>query len=156
MRKLYSALAWVIAAGVVVQAASIAFGFGGMMGYVTEGGVVDKAFVESREAAFTGDLGFFAHAVVGGLLLPVVAFALGVVSFFVRGVPRAKTLAWATFALVFIQGSAGYSISDMPYVGLFHGANALLILLVAVYAARAASRTHDEVTVDEPTPSVLA
>ena len=31
MRKLYSALAWTIAAGVVVQAATIAFGVGGMV-----------------------------------------------------------------------------------------------------------------------------
>ena len=156
MRKLYSALAWIVAAGVVIQAASIAFGFGGMVGYVMDGGVVDKALVESEQATFTGDLGFPIHGIVGGLVLPVVAFALGVVSFFVRGVPRAKTLAWATFALVFIQGSAGYSIADMPYVGLFHGANALLLLLVAVYTARAGSRTHDQVTVHEPTSSVPA
>ena len=156
MRKLYSALAWIVAAGVVVQAASIAFGFGGMVGYVMDGGVVDKALVESEQATFTGDLGFPIHGIVGGLVLPVVAFALGVVSFFVRGIPRAKTLAWATFALVFIQGSAGYAIADSPYVGLFHGANALLILLVAVLAARRGSRTHDEVAADAPTTSVLA
>ena len=50
MRKLYSALAWIVAGGVVVQAAAIAFGFGGMAGYVMDGGVVDKALMESRQA----------------------------------------------------------------------------------------------------------
>jgi hypothetical protein len=156
MRKIYSGLAWLVAAGVVVQAASIAFGFGGMMSYVMEGGVVDKALVESHQATFTGDLGFPVHGLVGGLVLPVASLLLGVVSFFVKGVPRARTLAWAAFALVFIQGSAGYSIPDLPYVGLFHGANALLILVVATRAAWLGSHARDRVTVDDPGASVLA
>ena len=92
MRRFYSALAWIVAGGVVVQAAAIAFGFGGMVGYVMDGGVVDKALMESQQSTFTGDLGFPIHAIVGGLLMPVVALVLGVVSFFVRGVPRAKTV----------------------------------------------------------------
>ena len=156
MRRIYSTLAWVVAAGVVVQAASIAFGFGGMASYIMDGGVVDKDLIESEQATFTGDLGFPVHGIVGGLVLPIAAFALGVVSFVVKGVPRAKTLAWGTFALVFIQGSAGYSIPDLPYVGLFHGANALLILVVAIYAARTASRTRDDVSVDAPSSSLVA
>ena len=156
MRKLYSVLAWIVAAGVVVQAASIAFGFGGMTGYVMDGGVVDKALIESQEATFTGDIGFPVHGIVGGLVLPVVALALGIVSFFVKGVRRAKTLAWAVFALIFIQGSAGYAITDTPYVGLFHGANALLVLGLAVYAALRASRAPDVTTAGAPSSSVLA
>jgi hypothetical protein len=156
MRKFYSVLAWVVAAGVVVQAASIAFGFGGMVGYVMEGGVVDKALIESDRATFTGDLGFPVHGIVGGLVLPVAGLALGITSFFARGVRRGKTLAWAIFALIFVQGSAGYAIADVPYVGLFHGANALLILGLAVYAARQSSRAHDEATVDATSSSVLA
>ena len=43
MRKIYSVLAWTIAGGVVVQAAAIAFAFGGMLNLVSDGGVVDKA-----------------------------------------------------------------------------------------------------------------
>jgi hypothetical protein len=156
MRKIYSGLAWLVAACVVVQAASIAFGFGGMVGYVMDGGVVDKALMESEQATFTGDLGFPIHELVGGLVMPLVAFALGIVSFFVKGVRRARTLAWGTFALVFIQGSLGYAISDAPYVGLLHGANALLVLVVAVRAAWLGSHAFDQVTVDEPSTSVLA
>ena len=156
MRKLYSALAWVVAAGVVVQAAAIAFGFGGMLGYVLEGGVVDKALIESRQAPFTGELGFTVHGLVGGLLLPVAGLALGIVSLFVRGLPRARVLAWAIFALILIQGSAGFAIADLPYVGIFHGSNALLILGLAVVAARRASRARQEATADAPSSSVLA
>ena len=92
MRKIYSALAWIVAAGVVVQAAAIAFGFGGMAGYVMDGGVVDKALMESQQATFTGDLGFPIHAIVGGMVIPFAAFALGIVSFLVR-VPGARSVA---------------------------------------------------------------
>jgi hypothetical protein len=155
MRKLYAVLAWIVAAGVVVQAASIAFGFGGMVGYVMDGGVVDKALIESQEATFTGDLGFPVHELVGGLALPVVALALGIVSFFVREVRRARTMAWGLFVLIFVQGSAGYAISDLPYVGLFHGVNALLILVLAVYAARQAARLPQEAATDAAAASVL-
>jgi heme A synthase len=47
---------------------------------------------------------------------------------------------WAAglFVLVVVQGMLGYSIKDMPYVGLIHGANALAILLIAVVCARRA------------------
>ena len=50
MRKLYTVLAWTIAGAVVVQAAAIAFAFGGMLNLVSEGGVVDKALLESFQA----------------------------------------------------------------------------------------------------------
>ena len=51
MRKLYTVLAWTIAGAVVVQASAIAFAFGGMLNLVSEGGVVDKALLESFQAA---------------------------------------------------------------------------------------------------------
>jgi hypothetical protein len=140
MRKSYTVLAWVIAAGVVVQAASIAFGFGGMMHHVQEGGVVDKALIESRELDFTGVLGFPIHGIVGGMVLPLLALVLVPISFFVR-VPRARTWAAVLFGLVFVQVMAGYSIKDMPYLGLLHGANALAILVTAVATARLARAT---------------
>ena len=66
MRRTYSVIAWIIAAGVVVQASSIAFGVAGMVVYVQDGGVVDKALVEARQQAFVGELGFMVHAIVGG------------------------------------------------------------------------------------------
>ena len=37
MRKLYTGLAWTIAGAVVVQAAAIAFAFGGMLNLVSRG-----------------------------------------------------------------------------------------------------------------------
>ena len=155
MRRFYSALAWIVAGGVVVQAAAIAFGFGGMVGYIMDGGVVDEALMESRQSTFTGDLGFPIHAIVGGLLIPVVALVLGVTSFFVRGVPRAKRWAWTVFGLVFVQIMVAYSIGDVPYLGALHGANALAILLAAIYTARLPSRAREQVDADASGSSVL-
>lgn len=143
MRKTYSVLAWITAGGVFVQAASIAFGFGGMASYVQEGGVVDKALVESQTLGnFTGELGFPIHGIVGGLVLPVTALLLVAVSFLVK-VPGARTRAAAVFGVVFLQVMVGYSIKDVPYLGLLHGANALAVLLTSVWAARLGGRAGE-------------
>ena len=102
MRKLYTVLAWTIAGAVVVQAAAIAFAFGGMLNLVSEGGVVDKALLESFQAGGVGELGFMIHGLVGGVLIPLIALALLVVSFFVRA-RGAKLWAAITFGLVVLQ-----------------------------------------------------
>ena len=134
MRKLYTGLAWTIAGAVVVQAASIAFAFGGMLNLVAEGGVVDKALLESFQAAGVGEIGFMIHGLVGGVLIPLIALTLLVVSFFVR-VRGAKLWGAIVFGLVAVQATIGFSITDMPYLGLIHGANALAVVVTASVAA---------------------
>ena len=139
MRRTYSIIALVVAFGVAVQAASIAFALGGVAHYIQGGGVLDKALVESRQATFTGDLGFPIHGMVGGMVIPLAALALLVAAFFVheRG---ARLWAAIVLAVVALQITLGYSITDMPYLGLIHGANALAVLLTALYAALRVSR----------------
>jgi heme A synthase len=155
MRKTYIVLAWIIAGGVFVQAAAIAFGFGGMAGFVQDGGVVDKALVESTTASnFTGELGFPVHGIVGGMVIPLAALLLLVVSFFVKK-SRARTWAAVVFGLVIVQAMLGYSIVDVPYLGLLHGANALAVLLTAVQAARCA-RVAGAVEAAAPSSRVAA
>ncbi|RXZ48699.1 hypothetical protein ESP57_06805 [Agromyces fucosus] len=134
MRKLYTGLAWTIAGAVVVQAAAIAFAFGGMLNLVSEGGVVDKALLESFQAGGVGELGFMIHGVVGAGLIPLLALALLVVSFFVR-VRGARLWAAIVLGLVVLQVTLGFSITDMPYLGLIHGANALAVVVAASVAA---------------------
>lgn len=134
MRRIYSAVAWIIAGAVVVQAASIAFAMGGMAHFIQEGGVIDKALVESSQATFTGDLGFPIHGIVGGLVIPLAALLLLIVAFFVKA-RGARMWAAIVLAVVALQITLGYSITDMPYLGLIHGANALAVLLTATYAA---------------------
>ena len=143
MSRIYRGLAWTVAGGVVVQAAAIAFAFGGMLNLVSEGGVVDKALLESFQAAGVGEVGFLVHGLVGGVVLPLVAFALLVVSFFVR-VRGARLWAAIVFGLVALQVTLGFSITDVPYLGLIHGANALAVVAAGSVAAmrmRTAVRT---------------
>lgn len=143
MRKLYTGLAWAVAGSVVVQAAAIAFAFGGMLNLVSEGGVVDKALLESFQAGGVGELGFLIHGLVGGVVVPLLAFALLVVSFFVRA-RGARVWAAIVFGLVALQVTLGFSITDVPHLGLIHGANALAVVAagsVAALRVRTAVRT---------------
>jgi heme A synthase len=141
MRRIYSVLAWIIAGGVFVQAMSLAFGVGGESHFVQEGGVIDKALAESETADFTGVAGVLVHGIVGGLVIPLAALALLVVAFFVRA-PKARTWAAGVFGLVVVQVMAGYSITDVPYLGILHGGNALLVLLAAIRTARLVPTTE--------------
>lgn len=154
MRRIYSAIAWIVAGGVAVQAASIAFAFGGMGRYIQDGGVIDKALVESRQATFTGDLGFPIHGIVGGMVIPLAAVALLIIAFFVKA-RGARKWAGIVLALVALQITLGYSIVDMPYLGLVHGANALAVLLTAVYAALLIRRSA-RIGADEPAADAIA
>jgi hypothetical protein len=135
---------------VIVQAGAIALGFGGMMHFVDTGGVVDKALTESRTASnFTGEIGFPIHGIVGGLILPIAALLLVLVSWFTK-VRGASWWAAGLFVLIVVQGSLGYSIKDMPYIGAIHGANALAVLAVAVVCAR---RTRSAARRPAPEPA---
>jgi heme A synthase len=158
MRKLYTGLAWTIAGGVVIQAAAIAFAFGGMLNLVSEGGVVDKALLESFQAAGVGELGFMIHGIVGAGVIPLLAVALLVVSFFVRA-RGAKLWAAITLGLVVLQVTLGFSITDVPYLGLIHGANALAVVLAAVVAAfrgRRSPREGSRTSVEEATSDAVS
>jgi hypothetical protein len=150
MRRVYSGIAWLVAGLVIVQAGAIALGFGGMMHFVDTGGVVDKALTESRTASnFTGEIGFPIHGIVGGLILPIAALLLVLVSWFTK-VRGASWWAAGLFVLIVVQGSLGYSIKDMPYIGAIHGANALAVLAVAVVCAR---RTRSAARRPAPEPA---
>jgi len=141
MCRIYAGLAWIIAAAVVVQAAAIAFAFGGVLNHVSEGGVVDKALLESGGAGGSGELGFWIHGIVGAGVIPLLAVSLLIVSFFARA-KGARLWAALVLGLVVLQVTLGFSITDMPYLGLIHGANALAIVVAAVVTALRARRSR--------------
>jgi heme A synthase len=155
MRKLYTGLAWTIAGGVVIQAAAIAFAFGGMLNLVSEGGVVDKALLESFGAAGVGEVGFMIHGLVGGVVIPLLAVALLIVSFFVRA-RGARLWAAITLGLVVLQVTLGFSITDVPYLGLIHGANALAVVVVAAIAALRVRRPASPAAAEEATSDAVS
>lgn len=154
MRRVYSVIAGIISGGIVVQAASISLGLGGMLSYVEDGGVVDKALVEGGQQAYTGDVGFLIHEHVGWVVIPIAAIALLIVSFFVKA-RGARMWAAIVFGLVALQVVLGYSIADTPYAALFHGANALAVLLASVSAALLVRRSKRS-GVEEATSDAVA
>jgi hypothetical protein len=137
MRKTYRILAWIVAAEVVVQAIAIAWFVAGLGHWVTGGGVLDSAAMESDEMAFTELYGLIVHGINGGIVIPVVALALLVVSFFAK-IPGGIKWAAAVLVLTVVQGQLGYLGHDFPAAGALHGLNALALFAVSVIAARRA------------------
>ena len=71
MKQLYRVLAYVIAAGVVLQAAAIAYAVFGMFEWVSAGGTIDKGLIESDSPQIGGIAGFNLHQLVGETILPL-------------------------------------------------------------------------------------
>ncbi|WP_438853641.1 hypothetical protein [Agromyces sp. M3QZ16-3] len=130
MKTTYRVFAWIIAALVAVQAAAIVFAVSGMFSYIDAGGVIDASL--SQDAIPEG-AGIGIHAMVGAMILPVIALVLLVLSFFTRN-GRAIWMAAALLVLVLVQVLLGFSGWSSPAAGAAHGANALLIFGVALAA----------------------
>ncbi|GAA1647487.1 hypothetical protein [Georgenia ruanii] len=132
MRSVYRALALLVALGVLVQAAAIAFGVFHMINDVDGGAVIDSTYDSSTNP------GLSAHS-MGALIVGALAILLLLASFFVR-FPGAKTWGVWTFVAVLAQWAFGLLAFGAPVVGLLHGANALAVFSLALLAARAAGR----------------
>ncbi len=155
MRTAYRALASLVAFLVVVQAAAIAWAVSGLTSWVADGGTLDSAAMESEDSLFPEVAGFAVHGINGTVLVPLVALALLVVSFFAR-VPRGTAWAAGVLALVVVQVLLGMFSSALPLAGLLHGANALVLLGVASNAARRAGAGAAVGTAEDPVVSRTA
>ncbi|MHA6523462.1 hypothetical protein [Tessaracoccus sp. G1721] len=152
MITVYRVLAGTVAALVGVQAASHAWASAGLGAYIMGGAVVDKSMMEDTGGPlpFPEVLGILIHGLNGGIIIPAVALALLVVSFFTR-VPRALMWAAIVLGLVALQMTLGYAAHGMAVLAIFHGLNALLLLLAAVSALRNARRPVAAPDVAAPT-----
>lgn len=146
MRSTYRVLAYVIAAGVAIQAASVALGFFLILSHVDGGGVLTANY------DYSGNAGIMVHRVGGLGLVPLASIALLVVSFFTR-VPGAVRWAATVFGLVVLQIAFVFGAFLAPSVGALHGLNALAVLGAAMYAGRRVSRVGEQ---DEPALDVAA
>lgn len=126
MKQAYRAVALLIALGVVVQAAAISFGWYEVLSDV-EGG-----------APFTKDsdvtTGLVIHSIVG-LVIPLLALILLITSLFTKTIGAST---WAGFVLlaVVVQVALAFVSFGAAPVGLLHGANAIVVLGLALAAAR--------------------
>lgn len=133
MRTAYRVVAYLIAAGVVVQAASIAFGLFGLSKWIEDGATVDKSNIE--DASFNGSAGFTIHGITGMTIIPVLAIIFLIFSFFAH-VRRSVLWAGLVLLLVIVQVLLGFLSFVVPGLGALHAINALAILVLAVVAAR--------------------
>ena len=136
MRSTYKYLAYAICALVVAQAAFIVYANAGLFHWVSEeGGTLDKAFIDDESSTFPGLGGFILHGMSGTMLIPLVALAVLVVSFFTK-VKGAAVHGAAIVALVVIQVTLGMTAHSVPALGPLHGINAFILLGTAFHAAR--------------------
>jgi hypothetical protein len=140
MKSAHKVLAYVIAALVVVQSAAIVFAIAGLGIWVEEGGVLDAATMES-EPTFTGALGFMIHGMNGMMLIPLLALALLVVSFFAK-TPGAVRNSAIVLGLVVLQVALGLFGHENAYIGMLHGVNALVLFAAALHTGRQAGRAE--------------
>ena len=129
MRQTYRAVASLIALGVLVQAAAVAFG------WFQVASDVDSGEVFTKDSEF--NLGHMVHLVNGMYLMPVLGLVLLAVSFgAARSVPGARKWGGIVFGLIVLQVClAIFAFMFAPAIGALHGANALVLLACAGRAA---------------------
>ena len=135
MRTAYKVLAYIVAAEVAIQAMVMVWAIAGLGVWVDNGGVFDKSIMESGALPFTEVMGILVHGINGTFVVPAIALALLIVSFFtkVRG-----AIKWAiiVFVLVVLQGQIGFLGHEFALAGALHGLNALALFTVALYTGR--------------------
>ena len=135
MRNVYRVLAYAVAAEVIVQAMAMVFAIAGLGKWVDNGGVFDKALMESDQSPFPEVVGFAIHGINGMMIVPAIALLLVISSFFAK-IPGAVKWAALVLLLVIVQITLGLVGHAIPAVGALHGLNALLLFSVAIYTAR--------------------
>ncbi len=137
MRNTYKYLAYVIDVLIMVQAAAIAWAIFGFGKWIDDGNTFSKAQLEGDSWNFTEERGFMIHGINGQLLIPLLGLILLIVSFFAK-VPEGTKWAGMLFGGIVLQVALGIFGHGLPFLGLLHGANALLLFWLAWKAAKAA------------------
>jgi heme A synthase len=143
VKQTYRVVAGLIALGVFVQAAAVAFGWFEVIRDVENGLVFDE------NAEF--NLGQVVHLYGGLYVIPALGLILLIVSFLAaKTVPGARKWGGIVFGLVVLQVAlAIFAFALTPALGALHGINALLLLgcaLRAVSLTRAGATGTDGVS----------
>jgi heme A synthase len=148
MRNVYRVLALLVAVGVMVQAAAIAFGMFGLIKWIEGGGSLDQSTELNSELG--GYAGFSTHGTVGIMVLPAIALLFLISSFFAK-VPGGIKWALIVFGVTVLQVALGLFSHAVAGLGWLHGANALVLFGTAVTAAMRVRRTAPtRAAVEEP------
>jgi hypothetical protein len=149
MKQAYRVLAFLIAAGVMLQAAAIAYGMFGLIKWVEKGGTLDQSTQLTPDLG--GYTGFSLHATGGIFVVPAIALLFLISSFFAK-VPGGIKWALIVFGLTVLQVALGLFAHLLAGLGWLHGLNALLVFGTAVWAGLRVTRavTPTKVVADEP------
>jgi uncharacterized protein DUF6220 len=131
MRSTYRILAMLIAIGVILQAAFIAWGLFAVVHNTDDGQTFDKN---------TDVTGFSLHSAFGDAVIPLLALLLLIVSFFAR-IPGGVKWAAITFGVMVLQVVLAFAGRGLPLIGLLHGINAFALATVASLAMRKANQS---------------
>ncbi|HEV7212476.1 MAG TPA: hypothetical protein VGN47_12280 [Blastococcus sp.] len=128
MRQTYRVVSGLIALGVVVQAAAIAFGWFDVLHKLDNGAVLDKNVHENAGQAV--------HGMNGMVVIPLLGLVLLVVSLVAgRSVPGGRKWAGIVLGLILLQVALAFVSFGAPVVGTLHGLNALAVFATAVRAS---------------------
>ena len=151
MKQVYRVLAFLIAAGVALQAASIAYGMFGLIKWIEEGGTLDQS--TQLTPALGGYTGFSWHATGGIFVLSVISLLFLISSFFAK-VPGGIRWALIVLGVTVLQVALGLFSHSVAGLGWLHGINALVLFGTAMMAGLRVSRAvASNVEAAEPVPS---
>jgi hypothetical protein len=131
MVKAYKGLAQAIALGVALQASFVALGWFLVMGDLEDG----KTLTEDWEY----NIGHILHSIVGLIVIPLLAIALLVVAFRAKQIADGVKLASFLLLAVVVQVALAFVSFFVPAIGALHGLNAILVLGIALAAAKRAT-----------------
>jgi len=143
MKGVYRVLAFLVALGVVMQAAAIAFAMFGLIKWVEQGGVVDSSTEPNPDLG--GYAGFALHGMGGMMIIPAIALLFLISSFFAK-VPGGIKWALIVFGVTVVQVALGLFSHEIAGLGWLHGANALILFGLAVSAGLRVRRVADSAT----------
>jgi len=154
MKQAYRVLAFLVAAGVMLQAAAVAYGMFGLLKWVENGGTLDQSTELTPDLG--GYTGFSLHATGGIFIVPLIALLFLISSFFAK-VPGGIKWALIVFGLTVLQVALGLFAHVLAGLGWLHGLNALLVFGAAVSAGlRVRRAVASEVAADdEPVPAAV-
>jgi hypothetical protein len=158
MKNIYRLLAFGICALVAAQASFHVWATAGLSRWISAGGTLDLATGEAISQGskpFPEITGFTLHALNGMAVIPTVALALLVASFFAR-LPHGILRAAIIVGLVALQVSFGLLGHGQPIFGALHGINALALFATAWTTARAARPARPDRADRSTSPSVAA
>jgi len=137
MKQVYRVLAFLIAAGVAIQAASIAYGMFGLIKWIEEGGTLDQS--TELTPALGGYTGFSWHATGGIFVISVISLLFLISSFFAK-VPGGSRWALIVLGVTVLQVALGLFSHSVAGLGWLHGINAFVLCGTAMMAGMRVSR----------------